>query len=262
MGLGRALLQDLVQLRTAGTITGLDRVIEIGAQQLSNSFLNAHDLLQDIFKVYGRPAIELGAPIYEGTIAGQAMGETLDHQSEQAPPSRMFWEALGFTYAALDFDGHLNSIPLDLNRDAVTPKLKGQFHIAINAGTTEHVANQDNAFRVIHDLVCKGGIMIHEVPAQGMMNHGLVNYNPKFFWHLCRENEYEVLSLRVSSNMASPLPDNITESNKRYGGTPHPLISERIAVAIPDFTINAVLRKRNNKDFVTPMDLPPIKPKG
>jgi hypothetical protein len=37
--------------------------------------------------------------------------------------------------------------------------------------------------------------MIHNVPTQGLFMHGLVNYNPKFFWMLARSNGYKWLHM-------------------------------------------------------------------
>jgi cyclopropane fatty-acyl-phospholipid synthase-like methyltransferase len=56
---------------------------------------------------------------------------------------------------------------LDLNHDIVPEDWRSRFDLLINAGTTEHVVNHDNAFRVMHDLVKVGGFMIHEVPVAG-----------------------------------------------------------------------------------------------
>jgi hypothetical protein len=247
MGLSSAFLEDLIELKRPGTINGLTKVIEIGAQQLSNSFLRAESRLDELYRLFDRPRPELGKPQDAGYVNG------MEHQPDDAPSSRQFWESLGFSYRSIEFDGHRDSIPIDLNRDAVPPALLGTFHLAVNAGTTEHVANQDNAFRVVHDLVCQGGIMIHELPAGGMMNHGLVNYNPKFFWHLCRENEYQVLFLKTCSSGSNPVPENVIDSNLQFGGSRH-----RIDVAaIPDLVITAVLRKRDDRPFVTPLDVPP-----
>ena len=101
--------------------------------------------------------------------------------------------AFGSGYAAIDIDASPGSIPLDLNFDDVPAEFKASFALVTNFGTTEHVANQLNAFKTIHDLAEVGGVMIHTVPAQGYMNHGLVNYNPKFFWMLARSNGYKWL---------------------------------------------------------------------
>jgi hypothetical protein len=65
----------------------------------------------------------------------------------------------------------------------------------VNFGTTEHVANQLNAFKLIHDLAAKGCIMVHTLPSHGQFNHGLVNYNPKLFWMLAHSNGYRLLHM-------------------------------------------------------------------
>ena len=191
MGLGSNILQEIIDLKRADALIDATRIVEIGSQQLSNDFLRADAQLKEVFELFGRPAVpRLGEPIAVGYLGG------LELQSANAPPSQLFWEALGFHYATIDFDGHRHSYPLDLNKDSVPRHWRNNFDLAINAGTTEHLANQDNAFRVIHDLVRKGGIMIHELPAGGMPTHGLITYTMKFFWHLCRENRYQVLRLR------------------------------------------------------------------
>ena len=105
---------------------------------------------------------------------------------------------MGFSYNAVEYGGHRGVTSLDLNRDHVPYRLRSSFDLVVNAGTTEHVVNQDNAFRVMHDLTKVGGVMMHEVPAGGMLTHGVVSYNPQFFWLLCRDNNYEVIDLTVS----------------------------------------------------------------
>jgi hypothetical protein len=247
MGLSNNFVADLVELKQRNALDGISRVIEIGAQQLSNALLRAKDTTEELYRLYGLPPKKLGDANFQGLVNGS------EHQPEDAPASRAFWESLEFTYAALDYDGHRDSIAIDLNSDVVPKLLKGSFDLAVNTGTTEHVANQDNAFRVIHDLVRVGGIMMHELPAQGMMTHGLINYNPKFFWHLCRENEYEVLFLKVCSHGTHSVPSNVLESNIQFSGHQHISIE-----AIPDFTIRAALRKKLDRPFVTPLDIPPI----
>jgi hypothetical protein len=49
-------------------------------------------------------------------------------------------------------DGSLGSIPLDLNFDSIQTRHKGKYSLVTNFGTTEHVANQLNAFKIIRRL--------------------------------------------------------------------------------------------------------------
>jgi len=212
MGLGRAFLDDLIALKRNGAIDGARRVAEIGAQQLADSVLEADSALAELHALFKRPRVDLGRPCGENNF------------TRQAPSSRPFWTSLGLSVTAIDYDGHRDSIALDLNSDATPDDLRGTFDLIVNAGTSEHVANQDNCFRVMHDLTRVGGVMYHEVPA-GSWNHGLVNYTPKFFLLLHKQNDYEVVLMRERT-------DN-------------------------DATIRAAFIKRAERPFATPLDVPP-----
>jgi SAM-dependent methyltransferase len=247
MGLGANFLKHLCELKQRGDLDGSTRVVEIGAQQLSNSFLRADALLSDTYRLFGREQIQLGEPIAANFENG------VELVSEKSPSSRGFWQSLGFTYASIEFEGHRDSIALNLNRDSVPGRLRGAFDLIVNTGTTEHVANQENAFRVMHDLCRRGGIMLHMLPAGGMMTHGLITYTPRFFWLLCRENRYEPHALLVTSYPANPVPTNIRDSNIEFSGV-DPILPDLL---VSDFEIVAALRKVYYAPFVTPLDVPP-----
>jgi hypothetical protein len=210
MGLGYGFLVDLLTLKRSGVLEGAYRVVEIGSQQIADNMLEASDLLDELYALFRKQRIDIGF-LSKGNF------------TDLAPPSRPFWTSLGFTYTAIDYDGHRDSTALDLNTENVPDGLRGQFDLVVNTGTTEHIANQANAFRVIHDLAVLGGIMYHEVPA-GSWDHGLINYGPKFFLLLQQQNNYEQVLLR----------------GRREN----------------DMTIRSALRKRKNKDFVIPLDVP------
>jgi hypothetical protein len=184
--------------------------VEIGSQQIADNMLEADGLLDELYGLFGKPRVRLG-------------DLSKDKFTDRAPPAEPFWTSLGFSYAAIDYNGLHNSKALDLNTDEVPSSLRGQFDLVINTGTTEHIANQGNAFRVIHDLSAVGGVMYHEVPA-GSWDHGLINYGPKFFLFLQKQNNYEQVLYRGRTD--------------------------------EDMTIRSALRKRKNNDFVTPLDVP------
>ena len=210
MGLGLGFLADLVTLKRSGALDGARRVVEIGSQQIADNMLEADELLIELYGLFGKPKAQLGSL-------------SKDNFTDLAPPAEPFWTSLGFSYAAIDYNGHRNSTALDLNADNVPGNLRGQFDLVINTGTTEHVANQGNAFRVIHDLSAVGGLMYHEVPA-GSWDHGLINYGPKFFQFLQEQNDYEQVLYRGRRDI--------------------------------DMTIRSALRKRGKGDFVIPLDVP------
>jgi SAM-dependent methyltransferase len=238
MGLGRALLADLIELKRAGALDGCSRVVDIGAQQLADSFLTSSDLLTELYGLFGRPPIDLGRPIGNGDFA------------TQAPAARRFWQSLGFEYASIDLAAEHDAIPINLNSDTVPQDWRGCFDLVINAGTTEHVANQDNAFRILHDLTRPGGLMYHEVPAF-TFGHGLLNYSPKFFIQLLRQNDYDAVFIRACKSEPEKIPRYIAAMNRRWGKGHQLDVTD-----MPAITMRAALIKRGASDFVTPLDLP------
>jgi hypothetical protein len=109
-----------------------------------------------------------GIPASNGAISGQ------------------FWQWMGSHY-----DCSLSG--LDFDYDVVPPESSGKHAVVANYGYTQQFSNQLNAFKIIHDLTAPGGVMFHKVPSCGMVDHGLLTYNPKFFWMLARSNGYKVL---------------------------------------------------------------------
>jgi hypothetical protein len=237
MGLTVNFLRDLVALKRAGILDGARSVMEIGAQQLADSFLEAEAELDEIYRLFARPRIDLGAPVGpENFIEG-------------APYSRAFWTSLGFDYAAIDVDTRAGVTYLDLNRDDVPPDLYRAFDLVINAGTTEHVSNQGNAFRVIHDLARTGGVMYHELPAGGTIDHGFIAYQPKFFLRMAQQNEYEWLRFNLFAGKPVPIPADLHELHRRYGGS-----GDLKDHAIVEMSLCVAFRKRYRYPFSSPVD--------
>ena len=234
MGLGNVFLNDLIELKQKGALDGATRVMEIGAQQISDSLMIAPGL-PEAYRLFGCTSPPVLTPV--GT----------ENFTKSAP----FWSALGFARSAIDVEG--DAIRIDLNRGKVPRRLRCAFDLVVNAGTTEHVVNQDNAFRVMHDLTKVGGVMMHEVPAGGMLTHGVVSYNAQFFWLLCRDNSYEVIDLTVSHAGDAPISSDVVASNAKYARSLNPIQTRLI---VPIFLVTAILQKNSRKTFVTPLDVP------
>lgn len=249
MGIGGHVIELLIKLRADGYLGGENAVMEIGAQQLANNFLSNTDGLVRLAKSFGiSKDLSLPRPIPTTVV------NNLELLPEAAPLARGFWEWLGFKYGSIDIDGSLGSLPLDLNYDSVPTHAMGRYNLVTNFGTTEHVANQLNAFKIIHDLTAVGGLMIHEVPFQGMFNHGLINYNCKFFWMLARSNGYKFILTNITSSQESfSLPDNIVD----FVAACHPTAEPRLrGYKAPDAGIFTLLQKVYDIPFVAPLDVP------
>ena len=73
----------------------------------------------------------------------------------------------------------------------------GKYDFVTNHGTSEHLLNQQNFFKVVHDLTKPGGLMLHAVPFTAHIEHGFFNYQPNFFEALARYNSYKLLGVWV-----------------------------------------------------------------
>lgn len=90
---------------------------------------------------------------------------------------------------SIDMDGP-TALKYDLNKPFT---LDEKFDVVINHGTAEHIFNVANVFRVIHNSCAVGGLMIHEAPFTGWIDHGFYNLQPTLFWDIAAVNAYEIV---------------------------------------------------------------------
>jgi SAM-dependent methyltransferase len=100
---------------------------------------------------------------------------------------------IGIDYRALDIMEGPGVLLFDLNRNTLPDPFLERFDLVLNSGTTEHVLNQLNAFKAIHDATKPGGEMLHILPLAGHTDHGYVHYTSRFFFDLAGYNDYEIL---------------------------------------------------------------------
>jgi hypothetical protein len=251
MGLNTKDLDLILRLRAEGYFPGTsNKIVEIGAQQISNDVLKKPELIEKLGREFGASQpFDLAKPGESKVLHG-----VVEHLDPEAPFARELWNWLGFGYASIDIDGSPGSIPLDLNYDTTPDEHAGKYQLVTNFGTTEHVANQLNAFKIIHDLTAVGGVMIHHLPAQGMINHGLVNYNPKFFWMLARSNGYKWVYMDLAlADTTYSLPQNVVD----FILASEPKAGDRVSRGVlADGGILVVMQKTFDISYVSPLDVP------
>lgn len=223
---------------------GRARIVEIGAQMLNAG--TRHATISRFIK-HWRP--------------------TLDERDLEArfPTSPYFycyaadvWRLAGFDYASYDVTEDAPECQLfDLNFDEVCTSDCGTADIVTNIGTTEHVANQINAFRTIHDLLKVGGVAIHQVPFTGMLNHCLFNYHPKFFFSLIVNNRYRLRCVEFSGPTlhASLGEGNAVFEGDRIRNSPKCPGTEAWAdITTHSGVLMLIIERRNTDPFVPPVD--------
>lgn len=137
---------------------------------------------------------------YGGTLTGEELETTLVHYEMRSntighPDIRTLFvsELLAVTnlrYASIDVVSAGFAERFDLNAHALAPAQRNTFDTVVNFGTTEHLINQMNAYRVIHDACKPGGHMFHQVPGTGYLHHGYFTYDIQFFEDLAKANGY------------------------------------------------------------------------
>src|SRR5580693_300359 len=233
VGMGASTLPLLMALKRRGYIPNGSAVIEIGAQQLDESFVGAAEDIAATGRLFGLttppPSFAWTGPRSDtNVLAG-------------APLAREFWTWLGLHYASMAIAGSPGSIPLALICDDVPAELIGRYDVVTNFGTTEHVANQLQSFKIIHDLTSAGAIMLHVLPAGGVLNHGLVSYNPKFFWLLGRSNGYKIVFMTMGWSERDPgLPKDLQDFLTLYD---REAASQFADFRLPESAVVVVLQK-------------------
>ncbi len=97
-------------------------------------------------------------------------------------------------WRSIDPGGDEWAIKEDLNEPLDLGEL---FNLVYNHGTAEHVFNIANVFKVMHDHCEVGGVMIHEAPFTGWVNHGFWNLQPTAFYDVARANNYRIEGLWI-----------------------------------------------------------------
>lgn len=147
---------------------------------------------------------------------------------------------------SIDYDGTPNARQFDLNLALPGGQLcGGSYNTVINHGTAEHVFNIGQVFRTMHEYCAVGGLMIHESPFTGWIEHGFYSLQPGLFFDLAEVNHYDLVGMFIQDLHNQ----TVLQVNSR----------EQIYQLAADEEIPAntmlltVLRKTQPSPFVTPV---------
>lgn len=163
-------LDMILDLRKKDLIPRRTVVADIGCQQLYGATLERVDaFMQGVFP--GKCNAE--KYVQNGTFIGDILID------------------VGFEYRSFDIIEAPHCEYLNLNADAVPPHFLERADLTLNFGTTEHVLNQYNALKILHDFTKPGGLIYSLFLRGGNMEHGLLHYSDRFVNLWCRANQYE-----------------------------------------------------------------------
>jgi hypothetical protein len=179
MGLGPPILALYRQMKLLGAFEGVRNVMELGAQ---NVWCKSSALPNALFEAFDRPKPD---------------AEMVKRFIEWKGSGRELYEQLGMTYKCVDLDPNFESVRMDLNFDSVPAEEVGKYCFVTNHGTSEHIANQLNVFKAMHEFCRPGGMLLHAVTFTVHLEHGFFNYQPNFFHALAKYNGYEMMGIWV-----------------------------------------------------------------
>lgn len=96
---------------------------------------------------------------------------------------------------AIDYHGSNRAKALDLNCEYRME----EHDICINHGTAEHIFDVARVFRTMHFATKAGGLMIHEAPMTGWIDHGFYTFQPTLFFDVAIANSYTLEMFAVYS---------------------------------------------------------------
>lgn len=201
-------LNDLEALQRKGVLLSSTRsLLDVGS---SNLYQASKDGILRFLEAYGVGNSRETDAFAERLSTGSIYDTTSGGMNEAFVGELI--EQAGIRYDAIDIaDGYRTTI-LDLNHQPAPPHFVGEFDLVLNYGTTEHLLNQYNAFKVLHDSTRKGGHIVHSLPCVGYSNHGYITYTPRCLFDLAGYNQYEVVDFWFSgpgeeNDLFKPLGD-------------------------------------------------------
>jgi hypothetical protein len=108
---------------------------------------------------------------------------------------------------AIDLHGSPAAFRYDLNGPVTLP---GQYECTINNGTAEHIFNIGQFFKTVHESTAPSGLMLHEAPFTGWVNHGFYTLQPTLYMDVGVANGYEPVAMFLidwKAHRVEPLPD-------------------------------------------------------
>jgi SAM-dependent methyltransferase len=130
-------------------------------------------------------------PLRRGFTVCELGDQWITHTNPHRLARDLYVELGCSRYESIDGNGR-GTITWDLNRKL--PAL-GQFDLVTDFGTGEHVFNQAQVWRAVHELTKPGGYIVFDRPTKGYPGHCFYLSDESLFHDIAAANSYEVLRL-------------------------------------------------------------------
>lgn len=130
------------------------------------------------------------------------LGDQMMSGGKTPTPAKVFYQSIGCRrYEAIDANGR-GTITGDLNRPF---RIGGplqfdlpRFDLVTDFGTGEHIFDQAQVWRTVHDLTRVGGLIAFDRPGQGYRGHGFYRTDPCLFRDIADTNGYRLVYLVIA----------------------------------------------------------------
>lgn len=235
-------IDRLLYLQAKGMLRGDTKLLDIGPQ---NVLFIPDEKLRDF---YSRIGTSLKDTALEKEI------QRIVYFSTPRPDERttLLSEITALTsieYNSFDVCPGLKTDIVDLNYESLRSVYKEYYDVVLNYGTTEHVFNQWNSFRIMHDALKPGGVLYCQLPATGYFDHGYYCYTPLFFKDLAEANDYVIVDLFFTSAGETSLDKMGIDLRDDDGMTPCRTKLPPDRLVFPNYNVHAILRKTRSAPF-------------
>lgn len=108
------------------------------------------------------------------------------------------WLFAAKSVLSVDLHGTSAALKYDLNVWCSSYGNPNSFSTVINHGTLEHVFDVANVLKVMHINCAVGGLLIHESPFTGWIDHGFWTIQPTLYYDLAAANGYDLRLMAVT----------------------------------------------------------------
>jgi hypothetical protein len=237
-------------LSKRGYLRNGTKILDIGSQNLMNCTIEG---MTDFIRRHGREEISAGE---QEEIARLHYFST-PRRGERTLFLSEFLAMTNIEYRAVDVCPAPSTDIVDLNWAKIADNQRGAYDVVLNLGTTEHILGQINSMAYIHDASKVGGIILHQPPSAGWVNHGYFAYHPQFYYDVAKANGYLIDDIWYSQSTVGPFLDDSIEFRDASRPLGIPILPDEITApkTIPYYNLNVVMRKVVDGPFKIGLEL-------
>jgi len=145
----------------------------------------------------GGSLLQLGEPEWYGDVSPNDIPGYCEGMSGHEVAALVYRNACSPSrVVSIDLHGTDAALRADLNEPLLLDG--GQFDLTVNHGTAEHVFDVRRVLETIHEWTKPGGLMLHESPFTGWIDHGFYCIQPTLYFDVSAANGYVIESFAVA----------------------------------------------------------------